>query len=84
PETLFHGTATRFVDSILAKGLIPGSRQHVHLSPDEDTAQTVGSRHGKPHIFQVASGQMHRDGFTFICSDNGVWLTDHVPVSYLT
>ena len=24
PETLFHGTATRFVDSILTKGLIPG------------------------------------------------------------
>lgn len=84
PETLFHGTATRFVDSIHAKGLIPGSRQHVHLSPDEDTARTVGSRHGKPHIFRVASGQMHRDGFAFICSDNGVWLTDHVPVIYLT
>lgn len=72
PETLFHGTATRFVDSIQSKSLIPGSRQHVHLSPDENTARTVGSRHGKPHIFLVASGQMHRDGFTFICSDNGV------------
>ncbi|MBI1492540.1 RNA 2'-phosphotransferase [Halocynthiibacter styelae] len=83
PETLFHGTATRFVDSIQAKGLIPGSRQHVHLSPDENTARTVGSRHGKPHVFHVSSGQMHRDGFTFICSDNGVWLTDHVPVGYL-
>ncbi len=83
PETLLHGTATRFVDSIQAKGLIPESRQHVHLSPDENTARTVGSRHGKPHIFLVASGQMHRDGFAFICSDNGVWLTDHVPVTYL-
>lgn len=83
PDTLFHGTATRFVDSILAQGLIPGSRQHVHLSADEATAQSVGSRHGKPHIFKVASGQMHKDGYPFIRSENGVWLTDHVPAKYL-
>lgn len=32
PALLFHGTADRFVPAILADGLRPGSRRHVHLS----------------------------------------------------
>jgi putative RNA 2'-phosphotransferase len=32
PEVLYHGTATRFLDSIRQVGLIKGLRQHVHLS----------------------------------------------------
>src|SRR4029078_3649860 len=31
-ETLYHGTATRFIESICRDGLQPGERQHVHLS----------------------------------------------------
>jgi putative RNA 2'-phosphotransferase len=27
---------------------------------------------------------MHRDGFAFFLTPNGVWLTDHVPPAYLT
>jgi putative RNA 2'-phosphotransferase len=26
---------------------------------------------------------MHRDGFQFFCSGNGVWLVAHVPPHYL-
>lgn len=83
PEILYHGTAARFLDSILQTGLEKRSRQHVHLSADTETAHKVGIRHGKPIIFQVAAGQMHRSGFVFFCADNGVWLTDHVSVTYL-
>ena len=50
PETLYHGTATRFLASITAKGLVPGRRRHVHLSADEETAVRVGSRHGKTGV----------------------------------
>ena len=46
PDRLFHGTATRFLDAIRAQGLLPGTRQHVHLSADEATAVLVGQRHG--------------------------------------
>lgn len=35
PPVLYHGTATRFVTSILSEGLKPQARQHVHLSIDE-------------------------------------------------
>lgn len=83
PEILYHGTAERFVPSILDEGLKKMSRQHVHLSKDEETASRVGGRHGKPHIFRVLSGEMYRQGYKFYCSDNGVWLTDNVPPQFL-
>ena len=83
PEMLYHGTATRFLESIKAKGLISGERQHVHLSADEATALKVGARHGKPVILKVRSEKMHRAGSKFYLSENGVWLTDHVPPEYL-
>jgi putative RNA 2'-phosphotransferase len=83
PEQLFHGTAARFLDSIRASGLHSASRQHVHLSTDHATAEKVGSRHGKPVVLSVASGQMARDGHVFYLSENGVWLTAAVPAEYL-
>ena len=83
PDILYHGTAAHFLDAILRTGLEKRSRQHVHLSADEATAYKVGTRHGKPVILSVAAGQMQQDGFSFYCSDNGVWLTDQVPTAYL-
>lgn len=84
PERLYHGTAMRFLESIRASGLHPASRQHVHLSTDLATAEKVGSRHGKPVILMVDAGQMTRGGHLFYLSENGVWLTDSVPVNYIT
>ncbi len=83
PEILYHGTATRFVESIDREGLIPKSRLYVHLSGDEETAVKVGRRHGKPVIYRIKSGEMHRDGYVFYKSVNGVWLIKAVPVKYL-
>jgi putative RNA 2'-phosphotransferase len=83
PEILFHGTATRFANAILSEGLKPQSRQHVHLSLDEETAVKVGQRHGKPCIFRVEAGRMHAEGFLFFRAENGVWLTDAVPPGFL-
>ncbi|MFO1078475.1 MAG: RNA 2'-phosphotransferase [Planctomycetota bacterium] len=83
PETLYHGTATRFLDAIRAEGLRPGGRRHVHLSADEATAVAVGKRHGKPVVLRVAAGEMHRQGHVFHRADNGVWLTRVVPPVFL-
>lgn len=83
PAMLYHGTATRFLDSILDQGLIKGSRHHVHLSDNLETASKVGQRHGKLAMLLVNSAKMHADGYTFFQSDNGVWLTDAVPAGYL-
>lgn len=83
PELLWHGTAEKYVSSIEKTGLKPGSRMYVHLSSDFQTAQTVGSRHGKPVVYQVMSGEMYRSGFRFYRSVNGIWMTILVPVEYL-
>ncbi len=84
PTTLFHGTASRFLESISREGLKKMSRQHVHLSPDAATAKRVGARHGEPVIFKVKTGSMHAAGFQFYLSKNGVWLVDAVPYKFLT
>lgn len=83
PPVLYHGTATRRLASIRESGLARGGRQHVHLSADAATAAKVGARHGEPHVIEIQSGRMHADGYKFYCSDNGVWLTEHVPAKYL-
>ena len=79
PEFLYHGTATRFLESILQQGLIAGSRHHVHLSQDITTAVAVGQRYGKPAVLKVEALRMHQQGFNFFQAENGVWLTNHVP-----
>lgn len=84
PAILFHGTAHRFLDSIRDKGLLKRNRHHVHLSADYQTAIQVGQRHGKPIVLQVDALQMHETDHLFFLTDNGVWLTEHVPVEYLT
>ena len=83
PEILYHGTGEKFAASIDKQGLIPKSRLYVHLSGDEDTACKVGQRHGKPVIYTVKSGEMHRDGIVFYRSVNGIWLVEKVPLKYL-
>jgi putative RNA 2'-phosphotransferase len=83
PPVLFHGTATRFLDSIRREGLVPGSRRHVHLSTDAATATSVGSRHGRPTVLRIDAARMHAAGHRFFRSANGVWLTDAVPAEYL-
>ena len=83
PEQLFHGTVERFLNAILAEGLKKMERHDVHLSKDVQTACKVGERRGKPVILVIDSAKMATDGFKFRLSENGVWLTDHVPPQYL-
>ncbi len=83
PAVLYHGTGEKYTASIDDQGLIPKSRLYVHLSKDIDTAKKVGSRHGKPVIYEVDAERMQQDGFDFYLSVNGVWLTKSVPTGYL-
>lgn len=84
PDQLYHGTATRFLDSILQDGLMRRARHHVHLTLNADTAGAVGQRYGQLVMLSIDAKRMHADGHLFYCSDNGVWLTDTVPPAYLT
>ena len=84
PETLFHGTVVRFLDSIRRDGLLRRARTHVHLSTETETAQTVaGRRAGDTVILRVRARAMHDAGHAFFLSENGVWLTERVPPEFL-
>ena len=83
PALLYHGTADRFLPSIMKEGLDKRARTHVHLTESIDTAITVGSRYGKVILLHIDAARMHIDGHEFFLSANKVWLTDHVPVSYI-
>jgi putative RNA 2'-phosphotransferase len=84
PDMLYHGTASKYVDSIYKDGIRKMKRHAVHLSGDEETAKKVGSRHGKPAVIVIKSKEMHENGYKFYLTDNGVWLTDFVPERYIS
>ena len=83
PAILYHGTATRFLDSIRKEGLKPMSRHDVHLSAETKMTLQVGGRHGKPVLLTIRAGDMHRSGHVFRCSANGVWLVHQVQPEFI-
>ena len=84
PKFLYHGTATRFMDSIKNNGLKKMSRLYVHLSDNIDTALQVGKRHGQPIILKIDSEEMYKERYRFFLSENGVWLTEYVPSLFIS
>ena len=85
PTILYHGTLATNSASINDKGLLKMKRLYVHLSKDIETAQKVADRRqGESIIYKVDSAAMNKDHYKFFQSVNGVWLTDHVPVKYLS
>jgi putative RNA 2'-phosphotransferase len=83
PSILYHGTATRFLDSIKQQGIKSMSRLYVHLSNELDTAIKVGNRHGDCVILIIDTAKMHEDGIKFYLSENGVWLTKYIDWKYV-
>jgi len=83
PEFLYHGTASKYVDSILKGGIQKRQRHHVHLSADFNTAKSVGSRYGSPVILKIDAAIMERAGLQFYKSDNNVWLTEYIDPKYI-
>jgi putative RNA 2'-phosphotransferase len=85
PTKLFHGTTAKAWDMIRSsRGLNKMERHAVHLSPDVATATIVGARRGKPFILVIDTDAMFVDGHDFQVSANGVWLTDEVPLKYIS
>lgn len=84
PNLLFHGTTSEAIPSIKKTGLQKMKRHHVHLSKDKETAVKVGQRRkGELVILKIKALDMHNEGTPFFLSDNGVWLVEEVPTSYI-
>ena len=83
PDVLYHGTATKSLDSIKQQGIKSMSRLYVHLSKDLETAINVGDRHGKCVVLVIDTKKMSDDGIKFYLSENGVWLTKYIDWQYV-
>jgi len=88
PFKLYHGTAPRFLPSIMKEGLKKMNRHHVHLYSEEnmDKAKNTGSRHQKgveAAVLIIEAKQMNNEGYKFYKTDNDVYLTDAVPPKYI-
>lgn len=72
PEILYHGTKTKYLDSIMSKGLVPGTRNYVHLNATPDTAKSVARRGpGSAVLLRVKTLRSREE---FYLASNGVWL----------
>lgn len=85
PAILYHGTAKRFLNSIMAEGLKPMSRQYVHLSADVETAIQVGKRRdSEPVILQINTSGALKAGIKFYHANEKVWLCKEIPYYFLS
>jgi len=84
PETLFHGTSIISLPKIIENGLLPMSRQFVHLSENIEEATIVAKRHGKPFIIEIETEKLIKAGWLFYKTSDNIWLTKQIPKEYLT
>lgn len=83
PAILYHGTAEKYLGSIMQEGLRPRKRNFVHLSETIEVAEQVGSRHGTPVVLSVNSKAMVLNKYNFYKAKNGVWLTEQIPIQFI-
>lgn len=83
PPVLYHGTAEKYIDSIMKEGLRPRKRNFVHLSETMAMAKQVGTRHGSPVVLSIDIEAMIRAGYQFYKAQNGIWLTGDILPKFL-
>jgi putative RNA 2'-phosphotransferase len=84
PDTLYHGTAPRNLESIREEGLRPMGRAKVHLSGTVEAAVEVGSRHAtEPVVLTVDAAGLLSDGREIHKRGEETYTTDRVPPEYL-
>ena len=83
PLILYHGTAEKYIDSIMKEGLRPRKRNFVHLSETIDMAKQIGTRHGSPVVLSIDIEAMVRAGYKFYKAQNSIWLTRDIPPKFL-
>lgn len=84
PKLLYFGTEDRYVGSIMLNGLVPRTRNHIHLVEDPASVFDEGERTHDSIVFKIFAGAMFRNGHHFYQSSTpGVWLVDTVPNKYL-
>lgn len=84
PEFLWYGTGEQYVPSIHQQGIVPSQGQpYVALYAEPDAACMAGLHYGDFVLYRVLSEKMEQLGYFFYLSQDGIWLTEHVPAAFL-
>ncbi len=83
PARLYHGTADRFLTSIRHQGLRKKRRDYVQLAASEALATRSGPGSEDAVVLRIDAERMEAAGFLFFQTENGVWLTEHVPRAFI-
>jgi putative RNA 2'-phosphotransferase len=83
-ETLYHGTNTSAVESILKEGLSAMDRAYVHMSEGTEFATLAGKRRGKLVLLTIDTKAAIESGIQFYSAGKDVWLADKIPASCIT
>jgi len=84
PIHLYHGTSPSLIEQIKSQGLLPMSRQYVHLSSDRQTAEQVGRRKAlHPIMLTVRAHEAYQNNLVFYHGNEMIWLADHIPPDYI-
>jgi putative RNA 2'-phosphotransferase len=80
PDSLWHTTPLDHLDAIMAEGLLPMARTHVHLAAATDSQ--VGKRGaGVAALLEVSAALLEASGRGLFESPNGVVLVRDVPAA---
>ncbi|MGA4815858.1 RNA 2'-phosphotransferase [Pseudomonas aeruginosa] len=85
PAVLYHGTASGASSRLHRRRgpRFPAAATTSHLSTRRATALEVGRRYGSPVLLEIDARDMHLAGHLFHQAENGVWLTERVPVRFI-
>lgn len=84
PSILYHGTTDQATQKILSIGLLPMSRQYVHMSGEIAEAIRVGRRRQqKPQILKIDAKRAFREGVNFYQGNDKIWLSDKIDPKYI-
>lgn len=84
PDVLYHGTNEDAYEKIKTEGILPMSRQFVHLSTDIPTAKAVAKRRAdKIVILKVNVKAALEDKVEFFIGNSTTWLTKKVDPKYI-
>ena len=84
PDVLYHGTNEEAYEKIKTEGILPMSRQFVHLSTDIPTAKTVAKRRSNDIvILKVNAKAALKDKVEFFIGNSNTWLVKKVDPKYI-
>lgn len=83
PAVLYHAVSADRLARVLAEGLTPTGKPHVHLARRPQHARNAIRAQHRPILLAVDAARACAEGGTFYVSPKGTWLTPAVPPQFL-